>query len=75
VPESERESALLLRFYLSFVHGLVHNGLTGVLLAPQNISGLDQFLTVLVEVRAPPLATAACAISGSRRLPHRRLLS
>jgi hypothetical protein len=52
VPESERERALLLRFYLSFVHGLVHNGLICVLVAPQNLAALDQFLSVLLEVSA-----------------------
>ncbi|KAJ1624167.1 armadillo-type protein [Pavlovales sp. CCMP2436] len=49
VPEAERERTLLLRFYLSFVHGLTHNQLVCVLIAPPNNASLDQFLSVLIE--------------------------
>lgn len=42
---------LLLRYYHSFVHGLVHNGLAAALVAPSNRGSMDTLLGVLVKVR------------------------
>lgn len=68
VPESERERALLLRFYLSFVHGLVHNGLVCVFVSPPNDASLERFLSVLIEVRRAAARTGRmrCAALGRR---------
>jgi len=49
VSEEARERALMLRYYYSFVHGLAHNGLTGVFVSEANRGDVDQFLSVILQ--------------------------